>query len=62
LGNCWFIAAAAGIIQNYDLFRKVVPFDNSLENNEYTGAFRFRFWLFGEWKEVVVGELKPVKA
>jgi hypothetical protein len=57
LGNCWFIAAAAGIIQNYDLFRKVVPFDNSLENNEYTGAFRFRFWLFGEWKEVVVGKL-----
>jgi len=57
LGNCWFISAAAGIIQNYDLFRKVVPFDNSLETNEYTGAFRFRFWLFGEWKEVVVGKL-----
>jgi hypothetical protein len=37
LGNCWFISAACGIIQNYNLFKKVVPFDNSFEDSEYTG-------------------------
>ena len=56
LGNCWFISAAAGIIDNYHLFKKVCPFDSSFKENKYTGAFRFRFWIFGKWKEVVVGE------
>lgn len=60
LGNCWFISGACGIIQNYDLFGRVVPFDNTLEDNGYTGAFHFRFWLFGEWKEVVIDDFLPV--
>ncbi len=60
LGNCWFISAATGIIQNYDLFRRVVPFDNSLEDSDYTGAFHFRFWIYGSWKDVVVDDYLPV--
>jgi len=37
LGNCWFISAATGIIQNYSLFKKVVPFDNTFDDKYYTG-------------------------
>lgn len=37
LGNCWFVAAASGIIENIDLYKKIVPFDNSLDDEEYAG-------------------------
>jgi hypothetical protein len=33
----WFISAATGIIQNYTLFKRVVPFDNSFDDDSYTG-------------------------
>jgi len=59
LANCWLISAAAGIIQNYNLFKKVVPFDNSFDNHEYCGAFHFRFWIYGEWKDVVIDDFLP---
>ena len=29
------------------------------EDNEYCGVFRFRFWRFGKWVEVVVDDLLP---
>jgi len=38
LGDCWFIAAVAGILQNYNVFKHVIPYhENSLEEEEYTG-------------------------
>lgn len=36
IGNCWFIAACVGIMQNKKLFSKVVPKDQSFSDN-YTG-------------------------
>ena len=60
LGNCWFISAATGIIQNFYLFRRVVPFDNSFDDTKYTGAFHFRFWYYGVWKDVVIDDYLPV--
>ena len=27
----------------------------------YTGIFRFRFWRFGHWKQVLVDDLIPTK-
>lgn len=59
-GNCWFIAAVTGFIENYNLFKIVVPFDNSLEDSDYTGAFHFRFWIYGDWKDVVIDDYLPV--
>ena len=35
IGDCWFVAAVAGILQNFAIFKKVVPFDNTFQ--EYTG-------------------------
>ena len=51
VGNCWLLAAAAGIVQNYQLFKRVVPFDNSFNDTEYTGkergvSFRWVVQLF----------------
>lgn len=42
LGNCWFVAAASGIIENLDLFRKIVPPDNSFDEDSYSGVLRRR--------------------
>jgi hypothetical protein len=41
LGDCWFIAAIAGLIRNPTLFHKVVPKDNSFDKG-YNGVFRFK--------------------
>ena len=37
VGNCWFISGACGIVQNYELLKKVVPFENSMKDFDYTG-------------------------
>lgn len=58
VGNCWFIAGAVGIMQNQKMFAKVVPQDQSFEDN-YGGIFHFRFWLYGEWVDVVVDDRLP---
>lgn len=41
LGDCWFLAAAANLTQDRDLFLRVVCDDNSFEEN-YAGIFHFR--------------------
>lgn len=58
IGNCWFIAGAVGIMQNEKLFAKVVPHDQGFSDN-YNGMFHFRFWLYGEWIDVVVDDRLP---
>ena len=33
---------------------------NPEKSEDYQGIFRFRFWRFGEWIEVVIDDLLPV--
>jgi len=56
LGNCWFLAGCAAIVIIPELFDNVVPGGQSFERSKYAGIFRFRFWLYGQWTEVVVDD------
>ncbi|CAJ0558024.1 unnamed protein product, partial [Mesorhabditis spiculigera] len=64
LGNCWFVSACSALTHNQDLLEKVIPAAHKQEwatGNTYSGIFRFRFWRFGTWMEVVVDDLLPTR-
>ncbi|KAA0187499.1 Calpain family cysteine protease [Fasciolopsis buskii] len=58
LGDCWLLAAIACLSMNEKLFAQIVPDDQDFSSG-YCGLFRFHFWRFGEWKEVVVDDRLP---
>lgn len=48
------------------LFLKVIPDHEAQDWNdekpeEYAGIFHFRFWRYGEWVDIVVDDLLPVR-
>ncbi|NXN82142.1 CAN5 protein, partial [Bombycilla garrulus] len=66
LGNCWFVAACSCLALRKSLWQQVIPDYNEQEwdpknPRKYAGIFRFRFWCFGEWTEVVVDDLLPTE-
>ena len=57
-GNCWFLAAVSGLSLDEHLLKQICPPGQDFESN-YCGAFYFRFWRYGQWKEVVIDDLLP---
>ncbi|CAH3140847.1 unnamed protein product [Porites lobata] len=57
--NCWFVAAVASLTDSEELFYAVCPPDQSFDPGNYCGMFRFNFWRFGEWVEVIIDDYLP---
>ncbi|XP_071129404.1 calpain-B-like [Mytilus edulis] len=58
LGNCWFIAGAAVVSTQPKLLFRCVQKEQDFDKN-YAGLFRFNFWWYGKWVEVIVDDLLP---
>ena len=61
IGNCWFLAALAQLADDDEAYDRVVPRDQSFSRGKYCGMFRFRFFRFGEWVEIVVDDRLPTR-
>ncbi|XP_012942074.1 calpain-9 [Aplysia californica] len=63
LGDCWFVAAMACLSspEYRNLFERVVYPDQSFQDGWYSGVFRFNFWHFGQWKQILIDDLLPTK-
>lgn len=59
VGNCWFIASCAAITTVTEVFQRVVPQDQTFDNDNYAGIFHFRFWFYGIWVDVCVDDRLP---
>jgi hypothetical protein len=59
IGDCWFVVACSCLaVSHEDLFKRCVPNDQDFETN-YAGIFRFNFWRFGYWTEVLIDDRLP---
>ena len=61
IGDCWFLAALANLAEDDDAFQRVVPGGQGFDKGSYCGMFRFRFFRFGEWVEVVIDDKLPTR-
>nr|CDS34356.1 calpain A [Hymenolepis microstoma] len=61
LGDCWLLAAVANLAMYEDLLNQVIPPNQEFNCSSYCGAFRFVFWRFGEWVEVVIDDRLPTR-
>nr|XP_023020394.1 calpain-9-like [Leptinotarsa decemlineata] len=60
LGDQWLLAAVASLALTPKFLDRVVPPEQGFDTvHSYCGAFRFRFWHFGEWKDVIVDDKLP---
>ncbi|XP_069768840.1 calpain-A-like isoform X2 [Narcine bancroftii] len=62
LGDCWFWASVATIAKYKRLTERVIPSGQFITGSSpYYGIFRFRFWQFGKWVEILVDDYLPTR-
>ncbi|CAN8022093.1 unnamed protein product [Ixodes persulcatus] len=62
--NAWFVTACTALASERSLWAKVVPDHKEQEWSQkrpYVGIFRFCFWAFGHWTDVVVDDRLPTR-
>lgn len=60
----WILSEASHVLLTNISWTQVIPDAESQEwdsKNDYAGVFRFRFWRFGRWVEVVIDDLLPTR-
>ena len=60
LGDCWFVATLSLLAENDYFLDRVIPPGQSF-NKGYHGIFKFRFFKFGEWVEIVIDDRLPTR-
>merc|ERR1712126_387989 len=62
LGCCWFMAGFSSLMGpgRSGLINEVIPPGQTFTEN-CAGIFRFRFWQYGQWIDVVVDDHLPLK-
>ena len=59
-GDCWLLAAISCLSQFPDMLKRIIPEGQGFTSAEgYCGMFRFSFWSFGKWKEVIIDDKLP---
>ncbi|XP_076054370.1 calpain-9-like [Oratosquilla oratoria] len=58
LGDTWLVQAVSTLTLTPKFLDRVVPPDQAFDHT-YCGIFRFRFWHFGDWVEVLVDDRLP---
>ncbi|XP_032402532.1 calpain-A-like [Xiphophorus hellerii] len=59
VGNCWFLASLGALTFHKEIFKLIVPLDQTCVGKDYCGLFHFRFWRFGKWVDVVIDDKLP---
>ncbi|CAD5233896.1 unnamed protein product [Bursaphelenchus xylophilus] len=60
VGDVWFLPAVSVVAGRHELFEKVVNISQTFEASTYTGTFRFNFWWYGDWVNVIVDDRLPM--
>ncbi|VDN42343.1 unnamed protein product [Dibothriocephalus latus] len=58
--DCWLLAVISGVASIPQLFEHICPIPQIIEGPDYVGVFKFRFWQFGNWVEVLIDDRLPV--
>ena len=59
-GDCWLLAAISCLSNYPGLLKRIIPEGQGFTSAEgYCGIFRFSFWVFGKWKEVIIDDRLP---
>ncbi|XP_063584758.1 calpain-A-like [Penaeus indicus] len=61
LGDCWFLSSCAAVARKSKLIERVVPPEQPLFGDGYTGLVVCHFWRFGEWVTVCIDDRLPTK-